>query len=249
VGIDVSVVIPVYNEEAILEEALLGLFADLERHAPNFEVIVSLNGCVDATEAIAERLRSAEPRLLLHHCPDPDYGEALKQGIERAHGTYVLCEEIDLCDDRFHRTALAMLGADSELDMVVGSKTLPGARDRRPWMRRFATRVLNRLLRTATGWRGTDTHGLKAMRRVPMLEVVARCELRRDLFASEMVIRAHHMGKRVVEYPIELEEKRPPSVALGKRVPKVLGDMVRLAIVVRRDRNRPPPQLGSGDRE
>ena len=48
-----------------------------------------------------------------------------------------------------------------ELAMVVGSKALPGARDRRPYFRRFATRTLNRMLRTATGWRGTDTHGLK----------------------------------------------------------------------------------------
>jgi hypothetical protein len=140
-----------------------------------------------------------------------------------------------------------MLRADPELDMVVGSKALPGARDHRPWMRRFATRVLNRMLRMATGWRGTDTHGLKAMRRAPMLEVVGCCELRRDLFASEMVIRAHHMGKRVVEYPIELEEKRPPSVALGKRVPKVLGDMVRLAVVVRRDRRSARRELGRGE--
>jgi glycosyltransferase involved in cell wall biosynthesis len=234
-SIAVTVVIPVYNEESILEEALVELLGHLRAHLDDFEIIVSANGCVDQTEAIAERLGLENPELRLHRCPEPDYGEALKQGIELARGKLVICEEIDLCDDRFHRTALAMLQADSELAMVVGSKTLPGARDRRPYFRRFATRVLNRMLRTATGWRGTDTHGLKAMRRDLMLPVVERCELRRDLFASEMVIRAFHMGRRVVEYPIELSEKRPPSVGLLRRVPKVLQDMGKLAVVVRRN--------------
>jgi glycosyltransferase involved in cell wall biosynthesis len=232
--LNLSVVIPVYNEEEILEEALTELLINLRAHQTNFEVIVSANGCVDQTEAIAERLCAAHPELVLHRCPHPDYGEALKQGIEMARGALVICEEIDLCDDRFHRTALAMLSADPELAMVVGSKTLPGARDRRPFIRRLATRVLNRMLRTATGWRGTDTHGLKALRRGLMLPVVQRCELRRDLFASELVIRAFHMQRRVVEYPIELTEKRPPSVGLMRRVPKVLSDMGRLALVVRR---------------
>jgi glycosyltransferase involved in cell wall biosynthesis len=234
-SIDVTVVIPVYNEEEILEEALVELLTNLRQHQSSFEVIVSANGCVDQTEAIAERLAQSHSELRLHRCPDPDYGEALKQGIELAQGQFVICEEIDLCDDRFHRTALAMLNADTELAMVVGSKALPGARDHRPYFRRFATRVLNRMLRTATGWRGTDTHGLKAIRRHLMLPVVERCELRRDLFASEMVIRAFHMGCRVVEYPIELSEKRPPSIGLMRRVPKVLSDMGKLAVTVRRN--------------
>ena len=234
-SIAVTVVIPVYNEELILEEALCELLEHLRAHQPSFEIIVSANGCVDQTEAIAMRLAQEHPELRLHQCPEPDYGEALKQGIELAQGELVICEEIDLCDDRFHRTALAMLHADPELAMVVGSKALPGARDKRPYVRRFATRVLNRMLRTATGWRGTDTHGLKALRKSEMLPVVERCELRRDLFASEMVIRAFHMGRRVVEYPIELSEKRPPSIGLMRRVPKVLRDMGKLAVVVRRN--------------
>lgn len=228
-------IIPVYNEEVILEDALSGIFADLSAHAGDFEVILSMNGCVDGTEAIAERMAASEPRLVLHRCPEPDYGEALKQGIERARGQYVICEEIDLCDDRFHRTALAMLRADPELDMVVGSKALQGAQDQRPWSRRMATRVLNRMLRAATGWRGTDTHGLKALRRERLLPVIEICELRADLFASEMVIRANLSGLRVVEYPIELMEKRPPSIALVKRVPRVLTGMVKLAAAVRRN--------------
>ena len=44
------------------------------------------------------------------------------------------------------------------------------------------------------------------------------------------------MDRRVVEYPIELSEKRPPSIGLMRRVPKVLSDMGKLAVTVRRNK-------------
>ena len=156
-SIDVTVVIPVYNEEEILEEALVELLTNLRQHQSSFEVIVSANGCVDQTEAIAERLAQSHSELRLHRCPEPDYGEALKQGIELAQGQFVICEEIDLCDDRFHRTALAMLNADTELAMVVGSKALPGARDHRAYFRRFSTSTEWNVITTTLEQRGTAT--------------------------------------------------------------------------------------------
>ena len=58
--------------------------------------------------------------------------------------------------------------------MVVGSKAMKGASDERPLIRRAATRVLNGMLRVALGFRGTDTHGLKAFRRATLLPVVER---------------------------------------------------------------------------
>ena len=89
-----------------------------------------------STEAIAERLAASHPELILHRCPEPDYGEALKQGIERARGRLVICEEIDLCDDRFHRTALAMLDADPE---AGGGGLQPSPAPHDGYFRRFAT--------------------------------------------------------------------------------------------------------------
>ncbi len=95
---------------------------------------------------------------------EPNYGKALRRGILEARGTWVICEEIDLCDVDFHRRALEHL-RHGDADMVVGSKAMQGADDQRPLMRRAATRVLNGLLRLAVDFHGTDTHGLKAFHR------------------------------------------------------------------------------------
>jgi hypothetical protein len=84
------------------------------------------------------------------------------------------------------------------------------------------------------GFRGTDTHGLKAFRRLALLDVVRACLVEKDVFASEFVIRAHREGKKVVEIPFAVREKRPPSIRLLARVPHVIRSVARLALSVRR---------------
>jgi len=120
-----------------------------------------------------------------------------------------------------------------EADMVVGSKAAKGASDQRPFVRRLATRVHNKLLWVALGFQGTDTHGLKAFRREALLPVVRRCVVDMDVFASEFVIRAWRQGLKVVEIPIQLHEKRLPSIHLFKRVPNVLKNVGKLVYVIR----------------
>ena len=147
-------------------------------------------------------------------------------------GTWVICEEIDLCDADFHRRALELL-RHADCDMVVGSKAMNGASDERPLFRRVATRVINTMLRVALDFRGTDTHGLKAFHRETLLPVVEACVIDRDLFASELVIRAGRSGLHVLEIPIRLNEKRPPAINLVKRVPNVLKGIARMTYVIR----------------
>ena len=117
--------------------------------------------------------------------------------------------------------------------MVVGSKAARGAVDRRPLIRRVATRVHNGLLRLVLGFQGTDTHGLKAFRRERLAPVARACVVDRDVFASEFVVRAWRDGFRVLEIPIQLEEKRRPWINLLRRVPNVLRQVARLVWVIR----------------
>lgn len=227
-----SIVIPIYNEEAILEQSVGELLAGLAEWGASYEVILAENGSRDRTQALAEELATQHPELTWFHCPTPNYGAALRAGIARARGEFVICEEIDLCDVAFHKRAYTILLAN-EADFVIGSKAMVGARDRRPWVRRAATRVYNGMLRALLGFHGTDTHGLKAFRRALVTPVVDRCIVDADVFASELVIRSERTGVRMLEVPIELAEKRAPSVHLFRRVPRVLRQVTRLVGSIR----------------
>ncbi len=230
--IEISIVIPVYNEEAILEGALRKLIPQVREMNRPFELILAANGCIDSTLIIADELSEIFPEIVIFNSPEPNYGKALRHGILAARGKIVLCDEIDLCDLDFYRRALRRLD-HQECQMVVGSKAMRGSRDRRPFTRRAATRVINGMLWATLGFQGSDTHGLKGFIREDLLPIVDACIVDKDLFASELVIRAERSGIEIQEIPIELEEQRSPPIHLVNRVPGVLKGLGRLVYAIR----------------
>jgi glycosyltransferase involved in cell wall biosynthesis len=228
----VTIVIPVYNEEAILQSAIVDLLDRLRNVSWTYEIVIAENGSRDATVDLAQKLAARFPQVRTFSFGQPNYGGALKRGILEATGTYVICDEIDLCDVDFHERALAIL-QKGEADLVVGSKAMQGASDERPLTRRIATRVLNGMLRVSLGFTGTDTHGLKAFRREAVQPVAGRCIVDKDIFASELVIRAEREGVRIREIPVRVLEKRVPSIHLFRRVPNVFRNIGRLVYAIR----------------
>jgi hypothetical protein len=138
---------------------------------------------------------------------------------------------IDFWSVDFATTAVERLAA---ADLVVGSKVMPGSDDQRPALRRFLTRAFNRMLQAAFGFRGTDTHGMKALRRGSMDRVLARCVTSRSIFDTELVIRAEREGLRIVEVPVEVREIRQPSYwSVARRLPEVCWNLLKLARALR----------------
>jgi glycosyltransferase involved in cell wall biosynthesis len=234
-AVDVSIVIPVYNEEGILSASIADLtekLESMEEWAFDYEIILTENGSTDQTVPLARELQQRHPELRILHHPEPNYGYALRRGILEARGDYVICDEIDLCDTDFYIRAMGLLEGGKK-DMIIGSKTLRGSADKRPLYRQLATRVLNFLLHVFLGFEGTDTHGLKAFNREKILDVVDECVVDQDLFARELVIRAERVEEQIKEMPLTVTERRKPSSKLFKRVPNVLSNLARLFWVIR----------------
>jgi glycosyltransferase involved in cell wall biosynthesis len=232
---NVTIVIPIYNEEGILRASVLDLIDRLAVFGLDYEIVLAENGSSDRTVEISADLARRFAQVSHFSVGPPghgNYGAALRQGILKARGRYVICDEIDLCDTDFHRRALEILQR-AEADMVIGSKLLAGASDERPLARHLASIVINAMLRVSLGFKGTDTHGLKAFRRAVLAPIAERCVVDRDLFASELVIRAEREGVAIREIPVRVKEKRVPSVHLFRRVPNVLKNLARLVIAIR----------------
>ncbi len=233
----ISIVIPVYNEQAILHAAIVDLRERLQPFGWSYEIIIAENGSTDRTVAIGEELAlkyndegNGPVRML--SMGEPNYGRAMREGILAAKGELVICDEIDLCDADFHKQALEILET-GETDFVIGSKLASGSADDRPLVRHVASIAYSILLKALLGFRGTDTHGLKAFRRSALLDVVQACLVEKDVFASEFVIRADRGGIAIREIPVHVVEKRPPSINLFKRVPNVLKSLAKLTWAIR----------------
>jgi hypothetical protein len=66
-----------------------------------------------------------------------------------------------------------------------------------------------------------------------LLDVVRACLVDKDVFASEFVIRADRAGVAIKEVPVQVIEKRPPSINLFKRVPNVMKSVAKLTWSIR----------------
>ena len=75
----------------------------------------------------------------------------------------------------------------------------------------------------------SDTHGVKALRRSSLLAIAEECVTDRSLFDTELVLRAHRAGLRVVEIPVEVHELRQPGYAsVFGRTPEAVWNLLRL---------------------
>jgi len=222
---ELSILIPVYNEEAILEAAARAIVQELGARGYRYELILCENGSRDRTPEIGARLAAELPHTAMLRYHEPNYGGALRAGMRRATGDILVCYEIDLWDLDFVAQALPLL---ERFDIVIGSKRARGAADNRPFVRRLATRVFNLLLRTLLGFRGTDTHGLKAMRRAAVADIIEVCETDKDVYATELIVRAQYLGRAITEIPIAVHEIRPAPINIFRRVPRALRQVLRL---------------------
>jgi glycosyltransferase involved in cell wall biosynthesis len=224
-----SIIVPAHNEAAVLEgfvTAFLEALPDALR-ALLAELIIVENGSRDDTLAVAQRLAARFPLVRVIANDRPSYGAAIRRGMLEARGTHLCILECDALDVDFTRRAVALL-ARGAARFIVASKRHPGSRDRRPWLRRQLTAWYNRMLRLASGYPGSDTHGHKAMetqlaRRLCELAITSD-----ESFQTEIVMIAWKLGETITELPISIAETRQPGISLLNRLPMVVASVAQL---------------------
>jgi glycosyltransferase AglD len=236
----ISIVLPAYNEEVLLERSVDGLVERLrDAIEDEFEVLLVENGSTDRTPQIAASLASRYPQVRVETLPQPSYGQALRHGLSCARGRDVLIFYVDFWNVAFLQRAVGYL---TYYELVIGSKVLLGARDLRPWYRRVITRGYNLALRVFFGYPGTDAHGIKAFRRESMQPVVDQCTTDGEAFDTEMVMRSLRWGLRYRELPVEVREWRPTRYPTWDRIVRAVGDLLTLRKVLAQG-SGPPEEL------
>ena len=214
-----AIVIPVHNEADYLVGALEELFDEIKDVPADITVLIAENGSTDGTADEVRRLMPKHPTLALLELPTPDYGAAMREGFLATDGEWVVNFDIDYFSSGFLNEVLAV-GQDA--DLVLASKRVEGADDRRGPVRQFATFTFNQILRFMLSSGVSDTHGMKAIRRTVIDEIARDVISTQDLFDTELVVRAERAQFRIVEVPAVVEEKREAKTSLAKRVPRTL---------------------------
>jgi len=222
---ELSVVIPAYNEAANLEAYVTKFIQTLPDAVTEVlrEVILVENGSTDGTLDACHRIQQKLPDLVrVFTIPRGSYGEAIKKGMLESRGSHVSILECDFLDAMFLAASIAIF-RENRAKFVVGSKRHSQSVDRRPLKRRVLTALYNLIfLRLLIGYPGTDTHGLKSIEAANAKRLCELAVTTDEVFQTEIVLLAWRLGVEIMEVPVKILEIRNPSVTVIRRVPKVL---------------------------
>lgn len=221
---------PVYNEADFVPQALPKLIATVEEVGAPYTILIVENGSSDGTAdaVLAER---GEANVVVESMPTADYGAAMRRGFLAAQGDWVVNFDIDYFSGAFLQQILSQ---PEDVDLVIGSKRDPASDDRRPLIRRIATRVFNLLLKIILGSHVSDTHGMKGFRRELVADIAPQVVSTKDLFDTELVVRAERSGYSIVEVPVVVEELRTARSSLIRRAPRTIVGLIKMRRRLRR---------------
>ena len=225
----ISITIPIYNEETVLNNTALKLLADLESSGLTFEVILAENGSTDLTLKVAEKLARDHRQVRVIHLSSPNYGQAMQQGFLASDAEFLTNFSIDFWDMEFLRDALAKI---DRFDMILGSKYISRGYDRRPLTRRIGGLLLSRFVRLVFGLPISDTHGLLVLRGDRVRSLIGRCRFGHEIFDTELIVRSYQAGCRVCEMPVCVQEQRSSRAGTIKRALRMLVELTKLRLVL-----------------
>jgi dolichol-phosphate mannosyltransferase len=217
-----SLVIPAYNEAAVIRRAIFEAERALGQLFEHFEILVVDDGSTDDTAGIVGELYGGCHHVrLVRHPANRGYGAALRSGFEAAAFDLVAFTDADCQFDLLDLGRMVPLA--EEFPIVAGYRV-----DRKdPWRRRFLSRGYNRLARALLGTRVRDCDcALKVFRREALAELLP--ESRGFFVNTEMLTRARQCGHAVAEVPVT---HRPRLGGASKvslwEVPRTLRTLLR----------------------
>jgi len=146
----VSIVLPAFNEAAILHDNLDIVVAYLKDFETRYrwEIVIVNDGSSDDTGDIAEEYAAGRDNIhVLHHKANFGLGQALKYGMSKTRGDYIVTMDIDLSYSPDHIERLVAALETRHARLVLASPYMKGGQiSNVPWLRRILSVAANRFL-------------------------------------------------------------------------------------------------------
>jgi len=201
--IDLSIVVPAYNEAKRLPKTLQIVKEYLTSTKLTYEILVVDDGSSDNTSEIARSL-NIEGLKVLTYKSNRGKGYAVNYGVTRAKGKSIIFADAD--NSTPFKQIDKLLREIEEYPIAIGSRYLSGSKIRlkQPLSRRIAARLGNLLIRVILLPRILDTQcGFKMFQAEVAKEIFARQTIWRWGFDIEILYIAKKLGCAVKEVPVE----------------------------------------------
>jgi putative flippase GtrA len=201
----VDIVVPVYNEQEVLEDSIRRLHAycsaELEH---DWRIVIADNASTDATLSVAHVLAASLDRTTILHLDRKGRGRALRTAWSASDAEVLCYMDVDLSTDLRALPPLIAALASGHSEVAIGTRLAPGSRVVRGHKRELISRSYNRLLRVALRARFSDAQcGFKAIRADAAHRLLPQVADQGWFFDTELLVCAQRQGMRIHEVAVD----------------------------------------------
>lgn len=204
----ISVILPCYNEEAILRKNVLTIinYLNIQKEKYDWEILIVNDGSKDGSGEIANDLATQFSGIrVIHHPSNLNLGNALKTGFCNSKGDIIVVLDIDLSYSVEHIGKMVDKLVETSADMVIASPYMKGGKVTEvPFGRRIMSRWVNRFMRFAAQDKYYTYTGMVRAYKSSFIRSVnlktKDYEVNPEIMYKAMILRA-----RIIEIPAHLD--------------------------------------------
>jgi len=226
----VDIVVPVFDEQAILARSIRRLHEYLTDQMPfSWRIVIADNAGTDQTARIAAALAVDLPGVELLQLPQKGRGRALRAAWLGSEAEVVCYMDVDLSTDLRALLPLIAPLVSGHSDIAIGTRLHHGSQVVRGAKRELISRSYNRLLRVTLGARFSDAQcGFKAMRTSVARRLLPSVHDEAWFFDTELLMLAQREGLRIHEVPVDWVDHPDSRVDIVRTALQDLRGIARL---------------------
>ena len=236
--VDLSIIVPAYNEEARLPPTLERLHAFLSQQPMRYEIVVVDDGSKDNTCAVVEAHAKRIPHLrLVRQLPNKGKGAAVRMGMLAARGQIrVMCDaDCSMPPEQLPRLLAPIIACKAQI--AIGSRYAEGAKTdiKQPFYRVLWSRLANKVIQRSLvpGIRDTQC-GFKLFDGAAAHELFRVARVDRFAWDVEILYLARRRGMAIAEVPVLWFNSPESKVRVVRDAIQTLWDVARIRWIHRR---------------
>lgn len=225
----IDVVLPVYNEENLLNKSVIVLADFLKRNIKDkCNIIIADNGSTDKTLEVAKELSKRIKNVKYIYLNEKGRGRALRAAWSKSDSEILSYMDIDLSTD-LKSFPIIIDALKKGYDVALGSRLTRGAIVKRSLEREVMSRVYNILLKIFFITKISDAQiGFKAVTKSTAKRILPLIKNNNWFFDTELLILAEKLGCKIFETPVAWYEYKHSKVKVFKTVIEYLKNICTL---------------------
>ena len=209
--LDLTVIIPVYNEEEIIQEVIKTWLSVLKDLSINFEIKVFNDGSTDDTLSKLKEIERDDRRLTIIDKPNSGHGPTILKGYKSVDSKWIF--QVD-SDNEMSPDFFSKLWKNKDnLDLIIGLRK----NRRSPFTRKLITLVAQLIIKIFYGWGIKDTNAPYRLYRTDKFRSVFKI-IPSDIFAPNVILSGYAVKKklRILEIPVNFKQRTTGSVSIRR---------------------------------